>query len=101
MGYTITTSDGKTSNLSKPLIPLGDTDSDEIKAAVYEPVFAIGEPYKDFGEAAARVYLRDIFGNQSSEPTTYKINYRINNFKRDLKQDITELRELITAQASK
>ncbi|MDR2557923.1 MAG: hypothetical protein LBC86_00025 [Oscillospiraceae bacterium] len=79
LAYTIT-ENGKTSNLSKPLIPLGDTSSDETNITVYELVFAVGRPYENFGKATVNVYLRDVFGNQSPEPTVHEIDYRVNDF---------------------
>ncbi|MDR0221879.1 MAG: hypothetical protein LBI54_10820 [Lachnospiraceae bacterium] len=79
LGYTVTLG-GQESNLSKPLLPLEDTVSGQAGAAVYEPVFPIGEPYQDFGTAAVNVYLRDVFGNQSAEPTVFDVDFRVNDF---------------------
>ncbi|MDR2570421.1 MAG: hypothetical protein LBD23_09015 [Oscillospiraceae bacterium] len=76
LGYTITLG-SETSNLSKPLIPI---DCPKTGDTIYEPVFAIGEHYEDFGEAMANIELRDIFGNQSPTPMSYPIRFRVNDF---------------------
>ncbi|HBU13046.1 MAG TPA: hypothetical protein DEB31_10115, partial [Clostridiales bacterium] len=78
LGYTVTVG-GRESNLSKPLIPLGDRESED--TAVYEPVFSVvSDPYEDFGLAAVKVYLRDIFGNQSAAPVSHTVEFRVNDF---------------------
>jgi hypothetical protein len=81
LSYTLT-ANGKETNLSKPLIPLGGGANSGRYSAVI-PVYQLFDrknPYYDIKETKLNIYCRDVYGNMhNSEPVTIAITPMIND----------------------